>query len=102
MTNYTWNIANLDRILSDGYVYTVHWTLLAENGEYSASCYGSIGLERPENEMIPFESLTKDIVIQWIKNKLGDEKVHSMESSLELEIENKKFPKNASGVPWNL
>ena len=47
-TTTTWNIANLERETSDGYVFTAHYTIDANDGTYSAGAYGSIGLERPE------------------------------------------------------
>ena len=53
-TTFTWNVANLERETADGYVYTVHYTVSAADDTYSAGAYGSIGLERPEGELIPF------------------------------------------------
>lgn len=100
-TTFTWNIANLERETSDGYVYTAHWTLSATDGEYSAGAYGSLGLERPEEELIPYKELTKEIVIGWIKEKLGEEQVESMESALQTQIDEQKAPTKASGLPWN-
>lgn len=96
----TWNIVNLERELSDGYVYTAHWTANAEDGEHSSGVYGSIGLERPETELIPYEELTKEIVIEWVKEKLGEEQVESIESSLKSQIDEKKSPVRSSGIPW--
>ena len=102
MTTYTWGIANLERESSDGYVFTAHWTLSATDGEHTASSYGSIGFERPaEDELIPFEDLTKELVISWIQEKLGEESITSMESALQSQIEKQKSPTKESGVPWN-
>jgi hypothetical protein len=47
-TTFTWNIANLERETSDGYVYTAHYTVNAADDTYSSGAYGSLGLERPE------------------------------------------------------
>lgn len=101
MTTYTWGIANLERETSDGYVFTGHWTLSATDGDYSADSYGSIGFERPEGNLIPFEDLTKELVIQWVQEKLGEEQVTSMEAALQAQIEEQKAPSKESGVPWN-
>ena len=59
----TWNVANLERETTDGYVYTVHYTVDAKDDTYSAGAYGSVGLERPEGEMIAFADLTLEVVI---------------------------------------
>ena len=97
----TWNIANLERETADGYVYTVHWTVTMTDDEYSAGSYGSIGLERPEEDLIPFEDLTKDLVISWVQEKLGEEQVENILNALTTQIEEQKTPTKASGVPWN-
>jgi hypothetical protein len=99
----TWKIANLERETVDGYVYTVHWTLNVTDDEYSAGSYGSIGLERPEDdELIPFEDLTEELVISWICDKMGEEQIETMISALQSQIEEQKAPTKASGVPWNV
>jgi hypothetical protein len=36
-TTFTWGIAQLEKESTDGYVYTVHWTLLAQDGDHTAS-----------------------------------------------------------------
>jgi hypothetical protein len=33
-TTFTWNIANLERETSDGYVYTAHYTVNAADDTY--------------------------------------------------------------------
>jgi hypothetical protein len=101
MTTYTWGIANLERETSDGYVFTAHWTLSATDGDHTAGSYGSIGFERPEGNLIPFENLTKELVIQWVQEKLGEEQVTSMEAALQAQIDEQKAPSKESGVPWN-
>jgi len=101
MTTFTWNIANLERETSDGYVFTAHWTLSAADGEHTSGSYGSIGLERPEGTLIPFEDLTKDLVVSWVQEKLGEEQVVSMKAALQAQIDEQKAPSKESGLPWN-
>jgi hypothetical protein len=97
---FTWAIANLERETADGFVYTAHYTVNATDGEaYSAGAYGSIGFERPE-ELIPFDNLTPEIVINWVKEKLGEEQVEKVETALQSQIDEKRAPTKASGTPW--
>lgn len=99
-TTFTWAIANLERETADGFVYTAHYTVNATDGEaYSAGAYGSIGFERPE-ELIPFDNLTPEIVINWVKEKLGEEQVEKVETALQSQIDEKRAPTKASGTPW--
>ena len=96
----TWKIAQLERETADGYVYTAHYTVDANDGTYSAGAYGSIGLERPEGEMIPFSELTEELVVGWVKDKLGAEAVANVETALQAQLDEQRAPSKAQGVPW--
>ena len=98
-TTYSWKIANLERETADGFVYTAHYTINAEDGTYSSSAYGSIGLERPDT-LIPFDDLTEGMVVGWVKEKFGDEKVAEIEAALQAQLDEKHAPTKAAGVPW--
>ena len=100
MAEITWKIAELEREVSDGYVYTIHWRVQAIDGDYSSDAYGSIGLERPADELIDFEDLTEETVIDWTKSSLGEDVVTSLEEDLVSQIELKKSPITAKGLPW--
>lgn len=99
-TTFTWRVAQLERETQDGFVYTLHYTIDANDGVYSAGAYGSLGLERPESEMIPFDSLTEEICVGWAKEKLGEEKVAEVEAALQGQIDEKRSPTRMAGVPW--
>jgi hypothetical protein len=99
-TAFTWKVAQLERETSDGYVFTVHYTVDAKDDTYSAGAYGSIALERPETPMVPFANLTEDMVIGWVKEKFGDEKVAEIEDALQSQLEEQRRPSKAAGVPW--
>jgi len=98
--NCTWSIAQLVREVVDGYVFTVHYTVDATDDVYSAGAYGSVGLERPEGEMIPFADLTPDVVIGWVQEKLTPEKVAEIEAALQKQLDEQRVPKVAEGLPW--
>jgi hypothetical protein len=38
----------------------VHYTVNANDGTYSAGAYGSVGLEAPEGNVIPYADLTPE------------------------------------------
>jgi hypothetical protein len=99
-TVYTWRIAQLERETNDGYVFTGHYTVDANDGTYSAGAYGSIGFERPEEDMIPFADLTEEIVIGWLKDKFGAEKVAEIEAALQAQLDEQHAPTKAQGLPW--
>jgi hypothetical protein len=100
-TTVTWRIANLERETADGAVFTVHYTIDANDGTYSAGAYGSLGLERPdEEEIIPFSQLTEEICVGWVKEKLTEEKVAEIEAALQAQLDEQHSPTKAAGVPW--
>lgn len=101
-TEFNWRIAQLERNIADGVVFTAHYTIDAKDEAYSAGAYGSVGLEQPDPEtMIPFDSLSEEIVVEWVKEKLGgDEKVEEVEAALQAQLDEKHAPTKAAGLPW--
>jgi hypothetical protein len=101
-TTFTWNIANLERETSDGYVYTAHYTVnaVSEDGVYSAGAYGSLGLERGDT-LVPFADLTEATVVGWVKEKLTAEKVTEIEAALQAQLDEQRQPTKAGGLPWS-
>jgi hypothetical protein len=99
-TTFTWKIAQLERETEDGYVFTAHYTVDANDGTYSAGAYGSLGLERPEGDLIPFSELNEQTVVGWVKEKFGEEKVAEIEAALQAQLDEQRAPTKAAGVPW--
>jgi len=101
MTTFTWTINQLDRETVDGYVFTAHYSVNAADDTYSSGAYGSIGFERPDT-LIPFSDLTEELVIGWVKEKIGgDEKVQEIEAALQAQLDEQRTPTKASGLPWS-
>jgi len=92
----TYTINQLDRNTSDNFVTTVHYNVTKVDGEFSASTYGTVSFEAG-TPTTPYASLTKAQVIEWVKDKLGEATV---EASLTAQIEAKKNPTTATGMPW--
>jgi len=92
----TWTINQLDRNTSNNYVTTVHYNVTKVDGEFSASTYGTVGFEAG-TPTTPYASLTKAQVIEWVKDKLGEEVI---EASLASQIAAQKNPTTATGMPW--
>ena len=99
-TTFTWKISQLERETLDGYVFTAHYVVDASDETYNAGAYGSIGLERPEGDLIPFDSLTEEMVVGWVKDKLTAEKVAEVEAALQAQLDEKHAPTKAAGMPW--
>jgi hypothetical protein len=91
-----WTIAQLDRQTSDGLVTTAHWRVDAVDGKHTDGSYGTVGFERGDT-FTAYDSLTEAQVIAWVKDKLD---VEAIEAGLQAQIDAKKAPVTATGVPW--
>ena len=93
----TWTITQCDRLTSDGYITTAHWTATAVDGEYTASIYStcSFGEGTPT---IPYDQVTEQEVLNWCwANGVNKDAV---EAALAQQIELQKHPVVEAGVPW--
>jgi hypothetical protein len=92
-----WTISNLDHQTSDGFVTTAHWQATAVDGEHSASivntCSWSDG-----TPTVDYADLTQETVLGWIWSHGVDK--DATEAALAAQIEMKKKPVQATGVPW--
>ena len=99
-TTNTWKIAQLERETADGYVFTAHYTVSANDGTYNAGAYGSVEFEKPET-LVPYADLTEEVVVGWVKAAIGgDDKVVEIEAALQKQLDEQKAPTKASGTPW--
>jgi hypothetical protein len=101
-----WTIHQLERKSDDGFVVNVHWryamTDTNEEKNYYADTYGVASFtENPESESyIPYEDLTEEIVISWVKDYLGEEQLKEIELNLSTQIESQKNPPILQGLSW--
>jgi len=98
MSTIVWNISQLDRQTSNGFVTTAHWQANATDGEYSASVYSTCSWS-DGTATIPYADLTKETVLGWIWTNGVDKE--AIEASLAAQIELQKNPVKATGIPWS-
>lgn len=89
-------VNQLDRNTDGDIVTTIHFSAIKQDGEFTASTYGTVGLEQGDT-VIPFASLTEEVVKTWLAEKLD---LVEMEASLDAQIEAQKNPVTATGLPW--
>jgi hypothetical protein len=92
-----WTISNLDHQTSDGFVTTVHWQATAVDGEHSASIYATCSWS-DGTPTVAYNQLTQETVLGWIWANGVDK--DATEAALAAQIEAKKNPVQATGVPW--
>jgi len=53
-----------------------------------------------DNAFVAYDKLDEDTVVGWVKTKLGDEQVKSVEDGIANEIDAKENPTTGKGKPW--
>jgi hypothetical protein len=108
MINYTWIVTQLLTETIEGnenYVVIAHCETIGVDEEYSASVPNVIQFSTEDvTVFIPYEDLTEEMVIAWIKESLGEEGVLSIEASIQAQIEAQKNPPvtpQETPLPWN-
>lgn len=85
-------------------VIKAHWKVfreINENGIQYFADHKSLITFEPDptaEDFIPFENLTEEIVLGWVKNAMDTE---ALEAGLASQIEAQKAPATVTGLPWN-
>lgn len=105
--SYDWKIEQMEAYPEkDNYqdvVFCCHWRCNANEGNYNATSYGSVGVQLdPDTEdFIPYANLTQAQCVAWVKDALGAEQVADIERGLEGQIENLINPPVVRpALPW--
>jgi len=96
----TWTIANLEyNNDADKGVVVAHWRVTAEDGDYTASSYGTASFEPDASAdgYIAYDSLTEETVIGWVQESVNAAEI---EAGLTANIEAQKTPATLAGMPW--
>ena len=95
----TWTIATLERNTADGGVVVAHWRVTEQDGDYTASAYGTCGFtpDASAEGFVPFEQLTEADVLAWVYASVDKD---ATEAALVADIEQQKAPVTATGLPW--
>ena len=79
--NYTWNIVDLKRTISDDVVNEIQYQCIAESASYSERQISSLEITGSSEDpgFIPYEDLTEGIVLAWVTGSID-------KTSFELEV----------------
>ena len=94
-------INTLERKVDNGFVTTVHWSSIKTSGEHTASQYGTESFEATESSFVPFDQLTQEMVIGWLKNRWGTEGLTAKEAALDAQLAVLANPPVITGLPWS-
>ena len=96
--NITWTITQCDRLTSDDFITTAHWTATAVDGDYTASIYATCSWQ-PGTPTIPYAQVTEQEVLEWCWASGVDK--DATEAALAENIALQKNPVITTGTPWS-
>jgi hypothetical protein len=103
-----WTIQNLECLTSyndtENVVISIQWkaqsSRVIESVNRSVTRIGKTDIIIGEGPLIPFDELTQQIVLDWLYNKIGDDKL-GIELDMQLELDNLENPqKTTLAPPW--
>lgn len=91
MVTKNWNISHLDAVPNKetfaNAVVKVHWVLTGTIGNTSAQTYGSSEMRSPSDDFIPYELLTKDMVLGWLHDQMGKDQIAEYEAGIDQQLD---------------
>ena len=109
----TWSINDMQRTNSDGNVFLVYWSMIAQSDgatPYSATEGGKLRMDADPSDpdFIPYADLTENDVLGWVYDSLieGDETADEAKARIEADRTAKVQKQidaaatTQSGVPW--
>jgi hypothetical protein len=91
-----WSIEGLKSKKEDGLVIEAEWRVSSFGNVKPFSLFGSCKFERGDG-FTPFEELTEEQVIEWVKEKLGTETVASLEQAIDDQFSESDV---TDTIPW--
>ena len=108
MTNYIWNVTQLYTETIEGntdYVVIANYITTGIDGEYTASLSGTAQFSTADvTTFIPYEDLTEEIVLGWVKESLGENGIISIEACIQGQIDSQITPPQVpvnTPLPWS-
>ena len=94
-----WTIALTEFDVATGGITVAHWRVTAEDGEYTASAYGTAGFtpDATDPAFKPYDEVTEAEVLAWVWEQVDKD---ATEAALAAKIEADKNPTSATGLPW--
>jgi hypothetical protein len=83
-------------------VFTVYWRVNATENGFTASNYGSQGVEYVAGSpYTPYAQLTQDQVVNWVQTAMGQKMVESILANLATNLQNQINPPVVTPpLPW--
>jgi|TARA_R110000823_G_C15709525_1_gene477401 hypothetical protein len=107
-STYTWTFNPLEVSAAeiDGHadvIKTVHWRISAiSDDDLTASAYGAVPLDEPEDGFVAFDDVTREQVKRWVLTSLDTDEA-AVEAALDAQIDTQRTPPmlNKQPAAWS-
>ena len=103
MITWTWEIPELNRETSDGFVYSAKYILYGRQTvgsiTYVDSRGGTFPFLRPDS-LTPYADLTESVVAGWVESQLGVDKVNEIKKEIMKSFRDQQNLNVSTGKPW--
>lgn len=96
---YTWTIPTTEFDIATGGINVIHWRCTAQDGDYTASSYGTVGLtpDASSPDFVAYADVTEAMAQGWVWESVSQA---DTEAAIAAKIDAQKNPTEASGTPW--
>jgi len=102
----TWQILDAVRLTSNGLIKKLVYKCEVQLEDIICIQKGKVILQGTSLDFIPFQDLTEEILIEWVKNSLGAEQITTIETALQDKATIRKTlgrtETTQRGLPWSL
>lgn len=104
----TWQILDAVRVTSNGLIKKLVYKCEVQLEDIVCRKKGRIILQEnyPNPNFIPFQDLTEEILLEWVKTSLGTEQVTIIEITLQDKVStiylSEKIEATQKGLPWSV
>jgi hypothetical protein len=95
-----WKINLVERAKSNDFILQVVWECTDLRDGFIGRLTDTLGFE-VEDAKVPFDQVTEDMIVEWVKKELGDHEVLRIEQSVQFMIDANITNNKAAGAPWN-
>lgn len=103
MTIYTWSINSMYTVQQPDpdYVVRAFWTLTGTDGNKNASVSAAANFSQADEQQnfIPYDQLTQEVVIGWVQAQLGEVGIASYQSQIDAQLNPRPEPE-FTPLPW--
>lgn len=104
-TNFLWKVNSMSvtQTPEPNFVARVEWSLIGTEGLTTCTLDNIATFDAPSEDFTPYEDLTEDVVLGWVKDQLGPDGVAAAENTIAsylFSVANPPSVPEKAPLPW--